>query len=56
MVLILDFKLRVGFRVFVLRFGVKILIKVLVLELDLGVGFRLFTLRFGFMFQFYILD
>jgi hypothetical protein len=34
MVLILDFKLRVGFRVFVLGFGVRVLIKILVLKLD----------------------
>jgi hypothetical protein len=34
MVSILDFKLRVGFRVFVLGFGVRVLIKILVLKLD----------------------
>jgi len=34
MVLILDFKSRVGFKVFVLRFGVRVLIRVLVLKLD----------------------
>jgi len=34
MVLILDFKLRVGFKVFVLGFGVRILNKVFVLKLD----------------------
>jgi hypothetical protein len=32
--LILDFKLGVGFKVFVLGFGVRVLIKVLVLKLD----------------------
>jgi hypothetical protein len=34
MVFILDFKIGVGFRVFVLGFGVIILIKVLILKLD----------------------
>jgi len=34
MVSILDFKLRVGFRVFVLGFGVGILIRFLILKLD----------------------
>jgi hypothetical protein len=34
MVLILDFKLGVGFRVFVLGLGVRVLIRVLVLKLD----------------------
>jgi hypothetical protein len=34
MVSILDFKLRVGFNVFVLGFGVRILIRFLVLKLD----------------------
>jgi len=34
MVLILDFKLGVGFKVFVLGFGVRVLIKFLVLKLD----------------------
>jgi hypothetical protein len=34
MVLILDFKLGVGFRVFILGFGVRLLIRVSVLKLD----------------------